>query len=304
MLGVITETDKTLKLKAKSAIPDRPQGGAQGPQEGRDGHQVRRGHRPHGRRCRGGRARARAQPQDQALVKGPRPDGNESERQARQVRQQPELPRLAARERPRRRAQPRRHPAARRPVECGLRGRRQQHQGHAGHSACLWPPAVRRRPRPVLPHADRHRLQPQRRRRRRHRHRGRLDRPRGRRHRQDRQAGGRLRHRGPRRHRHHRQGLAQGQGVPAVGLRARARGVRDRRPVGVDQVRRERHDDRARLLPDGRQHVRQADPQGHLRRASARPRRSPAPSTSPSRAPSTPRSARSGCACSRPISAR
>ena len=45
----------------------------------------------------------------------------------------------------------------------------------------------------------------------------------------------------------------------------RARGVRNRRPVGVDQVRRERHHHGPRLLPDGRQHVRQADPQGHLR---------------------------------------
>ena len=39
----------------------------------------------------------------------------------------------------------------------------------------------------------------------------------------------------------------------------------DRRAVGVDQVRRERHHDGPRLLPDGRQHVRQADPQGHPR---------------------------------------
>ncbi len=152
---------------------------------------------------------------------------------------------LAARERARRRAQPRGHPAARRPVERGLRGGRQQHQGHAGAAARLRPAAVRRRPRPALPHADRHRLQPQRGRGGGDRHRGRLDQARGRRHRQDRQAGGGLRHRGPRRYRHHRQGLLQGQGVPAAGLRARARGVRHRGPVGVDQVRRERHHDRA-----------------------------------------------------------
>ncbi len=38
------------------------------------------------------------------------------------------------------------------------------------------------------------------------------------------------------------------------------------RPVGLDQVRRERHHHRPRLLPDRRQHVRQADPARHLRR--------------------------------------
>ena len=217
-----------------------------------------------------------------------------SNEQAAQRQQQPELPRLAARERPRRRAQPRRHPAARRPLQRRLRGGRQQHQGHAGHSACLRPAAVRRRPRPAFPHADRHRLQPQRRRRRRDRHRGRLDQARGRRHRQDRQAGRRLRHRGPRRHRHHRQGLLQGQGVRAVGLRARARGVRHRRPVGLDQVRRERHHDGPVVVPDGRQHVRQADPQGHLRllRRDLRDHRRRAHRQVD--APSTPRSATSG----------
>ena len=52
----------------------------------------------------------------------------------------------------------------------------------------------------------------------------------------------------------------------AVGVGAAARGMRHLRPLGLDQVRRERHHDRPRLLPDRRQHVRQADPAGHLRR--------------------------------------
>ena len=106
----------------------------------------------------------------------------------------------------------------------------------------------------------------ERRRRRRHRHRGRLDQTRGRRHRQDRQAGHRLRHRGPRRHRHHRQGVLRRQAIRADGVRAAARGVRHLRALGLDQVRRERHHHRPRLLPDRRQHVRQADPARHLRR--------------------------------------
>ncbi len=91
----------------------------------------------------------------------------------------------------------------------------------------------------------------------------------------------------------------QGQGVPATGLRARARGVRHRGVVGLHQVRRERHHDGARFLPHRRQHVRQADPEGHHRRASARPRRSRARSTSPSRVPPMPSSAKSGWPCSR-----
>ena len=85
------------------------------------------------------------------------------------------IPRLPARERPRRRAQPRHHPAGRRSVERGLRSRRAQHQGHDGDSASLRAAAVRRRPRSSLPHADRRGLEPQRRRGRRDRHRGRLD---------------------------------------------------------------------------------------------------------------------------------
>ena len=182
-------------------------------------------------------------------------------------RMQPDLHGLAARERPRRRAQPRHHPAARRSVERRLRGGRQQHQGHAGAAARLWPAAVRRGPRAALPHPDRHRRQSERRRGRRHRHRGRLDQARRRRHRQDRQAGDRLRHRRPRRHRHHRQGLATSpRNIVQMGLGAAARGVRHLRALGLDQVRRERHHHRPRLLPDRRQHVRQADPARHLRR--------------------------------------
>ena len=53
---------------------------------------------------------------------------------------------------------------------------------------------------------------------------------------------------------------------PAMGVGAAARAVRHLRALGLDQVRRERHHHRPRLLPDGRQHVRQADPARHLRR--------------------------------------
>ncbi len=85
-----------------------------------------------------------------------------------------------------------------------------------------------------------------------------------------------------------------------MGLRAEARGMRHLRIVGLDQMRRERHHDRPRLLPDRRQHVRQADPEGHLwrvrrdlrdhrRRASAQGARGDAR-----------RSARNGSRCGRP----
>ena len=53
-----------------------------------------------------------------------------------------------------------------------------------------------------------------------------------------------------------------GEGIRPPRIGTGARGVRHRRALGLDQVRRERHHDRPRLLPDGRQHVRQADPQG------------------------------------------
>ena len=55
------------------------------------------------------------------------------------------------------------------------------------------------------------------------------------------------------------------QGIRALRLRVAARGMPDLRPLDLDQVRRERHDHGPRLLPDGRQHVRQAPARGHLR---------------------------------------
>ena len=150
---------------------------------------------------------------------------------------------LPPRERPRRRAQPRHHPAAGRPVERRRRSGREQHQGHAGDPASVRPAAVRRRPRPALPHADRHRLQPERRRGRRDRHRGRLDQEGRRRHRRDRQAG-------------RRASASRGTATTTRSC-ARRKAARefvqwasekqrermpDRRAVGVDQVRRVRHD--------------------------------------------------------------
>ena len=91
-----------------------------------------------------------------------------------------------------------------------------------------------------------------------------------------------------------------GQEIRPVGVRAAARGVHDHRPLGLDEVRRVRHHHRPRVLPDRRQHVRQADPARHLRRASARPRRSPAPSTSARRGRRRPRSPTSGTRCGSP----
>ena len=131
-----------------------------------------------------------------------------------------------------------------------------------------------------------------------------LDEPRRRGHRQDRQAGDRLRHRGHRRHRHHRQGGARRQGLRAVGIRAEARGVRRLRALGVDEMRRVRHHDRPRVLPDRRQHVRQADPGRASTAASARPPRSPAASTLPRRGRRPRRSARNGTGCGKPIRTR
>ena len=174
------------------------------------------------------------------------------------------LPRLPARERPRRHAQPRHHPAAGRPVQRRGRGRGAQHQGRAGDPAPLRPAAVRRRPRPALPHADRRRLQPERRRGGRDRHRGRLDAEGGRRHQGHRQAGGRLRHRAARRPRHHHARQQGGARVRAVGQREAARGLPDPRAVGQHQVRRERHHQRLRRQPDRRQRLRQAAPAGQL----------------------------------------
>ena len=142
-------------------------------------HQVRHRHGQGGRADQGRRARPRAEHQDQALVSRKDTANIMSASSSKEHH----LPRLPPRERPRRRAQPRHHPAAGRPVQRRRRGRGAQHQGHDGDPAPLRPAAVRRRPRPALPHADRHRLQPQRRRGGGDRHRGRLDEEGGRRHR-------------------------------------------------------------------------------------------------------------------------
>ncbi len=53
-----------------------------------------------------------------------------------------------------------------------------------------------------------------------------------------------LRHRRHRRHHDDRQGLARGEGLSAMGVRAEARGVRSVRAVDLGQMRRVRHDDR------------------------------------------------------------
>ena len=159
--------------------------------------------------------------------------------------------------------------------------------------------AVRRRPRAALPHADRHRLQPERRRGRRDRHRGRLDQEGRRRHRRDRQARGRLRHRGPRRPRHDHARLEGGARVRAVGEREAARGVPDRRSCGSRPSAASRDTTSGcGANPDRRQRLRQALPARRYARASARPPSSPAASTSSPRAAATTRCARSSSSCS------
>ena len=77
-----------------------------------------------------------------------------------------------------------------------------------------------------------------------------------------------------------------------------------RRPVGVDQVRRERHHHGPVVVPDGRQHVRQADPQGRLRllRRDLRDHRRRAHRQGARH--QRPRSATSGWPCSRPTRTR
>ena len=165
---------------------------------------------------------------------------------------------LSPRERPRRRAQPRHRPAGRRSVQRRGRGRRAQHQGDAGDPAPVRPAAVRRRPRPPFPHADRRGQQSERRRGRRHRHRGPVDEEGRRRHRGHGQAGRRVRHRAPRRSRHDHAGVESGEGIPAVGEREAPRRVRPEGALGLDQVRRVGHDVRLRRQPDRRGRVRQA----------------------------------------------
>ncbi len=175
----------------------------------------------------------------------------------------------------------------------------QQHQGHDGDPAPVRPAAVRRRPRAALPHADRHRLQPQRRRGGGDRHRGRLDEEGRRRHRDHRQAGRRLRHRAATAtttrscaRRRRRRSSCSGRASCIASERA-AEG-----PVGLDQVRRVGHDLRLRREPDRRQRVRQALPARHdarLRRDDrADRRRAPGRAALPRRR----RCARSSCSCS------
>jgi hypothetical protein len=57
------------------------------------------------------------------------------------------------------------------------------------------------------------------------------------------------------RFRDHPGGGLEGQGIRAPRHRDAARGVLDLGTVGLDQVRRERHDDGPEFLPDGGQHV-------------------------------------------------
>ena len=88
MLGVITETDKTLKLKAKSDIPIGHKVALKALKKGdtviKYGEDIGKMVADAGRR----RARARAEPQDQALVKGPHPMAAKSNGKRAQVRQQ------------------------------------------------------------------------------------------------------------------------------------------------------------------------------------------------------------------------
>ncbi len=77
----------------------------------------------------------------------------------------------------------------------------------------------------------------------------------------------RLRHRGPWRHRRRSRAPHASPRITCSGPPSCKREECDiSRAVGLDQVRRERHHHGARLLPDRGQHVRQADPERHLRR--------------------------------------
>ena len=201
---------------------------------------------------------------------------------------------LPARERPRRCPQSRGDSPPRRPLERRVPGGREQYQGDDGPAAPLRPAPVRRRPRPPLPHVDRHRLQPERGGRGRHRHRGRVDRPGRGGDQGDGQARGRIRDRAARRPRHDHARLEGGQAVHAEGVHPAPRGTAAQGPLGLDQVRRVGHDLGVCLEPHDRQRLRQdVRPRRHPA-ASARPPRSPAASTwSPSAAaprPSAPSS--------------
>ena len=206
---------------------------------------------------------------------------------------------LPARERARRRAQPRHHPAGRRSLERRVRGGRQQHQGHDGDAASVRAAAVRRRPRPAFPHADRHRRES----RTSPRWSSSASRSSGRSAsstaspRPASRCSG-LRHRAARRPRHDHARVEGGARIPAVGEREASRRVRAARAVGVDQVRRVGHDLRLRRQPDRGRRVRQAlrrrlhagvrrDHRAHRRRDRSSPR-----------AAATTRCAPSSCACS------
>ncbi len=143
LTGLILDEDRTIALACVPGHSDRPQGRAEGHGRRRHRHQVRRRHRQ-------GRAADPARASMPTCTTSRRSGGEAH------VTKTP-LPGLPARERPRRRAQPRDHPAGRRPVERRRRGGRQQHQGHAGDPASVRAAAVRRRPRPAFPHADRRR---------------------------------------------------------------------------------------------------------------------------------------------------
>ena len=132
------------------------------------------------------------------------------------------------------------------------RGGRQQRQRNAGAAARLRPAAIRRRSRSFLPHADRHRRQPERRGGDCHRYRGKLDQTRRRRHRQDWQASDRFWHRRAWRYRHHRARLLRGERISALGLGTAARSMRDVGALGLDQMR------RVRTRPRVCRHVRQS----------------------------------------------
>ena len=141
-------------------------------------------------------------------------------------------------------------------------------------------------------------LQPERRRSGGDRHRGLVDEEGGGRHRRHRQARHRLRHRGPRRPRHDHAGQQGGARVRAVGQRKAARALRDRRAVGLHQVRRVRHHLRLRRQPHRGQRLRQAAPAGQLpvlRRDHGADRRRA--HRGRSAAPTTP-CAKSSCSCS------
>ena len=146
LTGLILDEDRTITLALRAGHPARPQGRAEGHGGRRHGHQVRRRHRQGGRADREGRSTRTSTTS--------RPSGGE---------RMDRLPNTTFRgyRRENGRVGVRNHVIIL-PVDdlsnAACRGGRQQHQGHAGDPASLRPAAVRRRPRPAFPHADRHRL--------------------------------------------------------------------------------------------------------------------------------------------------